>query len=258
MRRSGQRIYHCKNLGGLKLYLDYPNGNPGIMTMLRGSLVVEQQTFVLAKLFSPLETTFELISENQLFQHKKSPTWYWQYLKQGVIHISEGFDHLLFVACLILIAGSPKRIFMSVTGFTLAHSLTLVLRSLNLISVSVLATEAVIALSIIFLAAELIRRSQMTLTHNYPVLVAILIGLLHGFGFASALQEIGLPEQHQLLALMMFNVGVELGQVLFVLFILPILYGIRLLTTSELPTKVVAYGIGSLASFWAIERFLLT
>lgn len=177
------------------------------------------------------------------------------YLVFGVEHILNGFDHLLFVACLIFLAGTWRRILITITGFTIAHSITLTLAGLELFRMPIPPIEATIALSIVFLAREIALNKRDTLTWRYPIVVSSGFGLLHGFGFASALSEIGLPQTEIPAALVSFNVGVEIGQILFVamlLFISWLLsYSADLLKKVEKP---VAFGIGSIAMFWTVER----
>ncbi|KGJ88603.1 HupE/UreJ family protein [Colwellia psychrerythraea] len=138
------------------------------------------------------------------------------YTLLGFEHILNGIDHLLFVACIVLIASNVTKLFWAITGFTLAHSLTLLLSALNIVKLPIPPIEAIIALSIIFLASEIAKHNPASLTYRYPVAVSSSFGLLHGFGFASALMEIGLPETEIPLALLFFNIGVEIGQLAFV------------------------------------------
>ncbi len=185
------------------------------------------------------------------------------YLVFGVEHILNGFDHLLFVACLIFIAGTWRRILITITGFTLAHSITLTLAGLELVRLPIPPIEATIALSIVFLAREIALDRRDTLTWRYPIVVSSSFGLLHGFGFASALSEIGLPQTEISAALLAFNVGVEIGQVVFVFSILALGWLINFLlkvitinsgnwlTNIEKP---ITYGIGGIAAFWFFER----
>jgi hydrogenase/urease accessory protein HupE len=181
----------------------------------------------------------------------------------GIQHIWQGIDHLLFVACLILIAGSWKRILVTITGFTIAHSITLTLAALGLVRIPVPPVEAVIALSIVFLARELARDRRDTLTWRYPIAVSVSFGLLHGFGFASALAELGLPPGDIPAALLSFNIGVEIGQVLFVALVMiavRMLHALLHALSSEnarvlIRAEVTAiYGIGGLAMFWTLQR----
>ena len=142
----------------------------------------------------------------------------WSYLVLGVEHILAGIDHLLFVLALLLIVRGGKRILLTITAFTVAHSITLVAATLGWVRVPGPPVEAIIALSIVFVAAEIVHglRGKPGLTARAPWVVAFTFGLLHGFGFAGALAEVGLPEKAIPVALLMFNVGVEIGQLLFV------------------------------------------
>ncbi len=178
------------------------------------------------------------------------------YLVFGIEHILKGFDHLLFVACLIFIAGTWRRILVTITGFTLAHSMTLTLAGLELVRIPIPPIEATITLSIVFLAREIALDRRDTLTWRHPIAVSASFGLLHGFGFASALAEIGLPQTEVPAALLAFNVGVEIGQLMFVasaLIVMLVINKVKL----DLPAwvkQVPAYSMGSLAVFWLIER----
>ncbi len=179
------------------------------------------------------------------------------YTKLGIEHILLGIDHLLFVLALIIITKGKWRILKTITAFTIAHSITLSLAALGYVDFPTAPVEAVIALSIVFLAVEIVKNinGKQTLTSQKPWLVAFTFGLLHGFGFAGALANIGLPQQEIPLALAFFNVGVELGQIAFVLVVLVI---IKLLATKNnwpvFVKKIPAYAIGSMAAFWLIER----
>ena len=181
----------------------------------------------------------------------------------GLEHILKGFDHLLFVACLIFIAGTWRRILITITGFTLAHSVTLTLAGLELVRLPIPPIEASIALSIVFLAREIALDRRDTLTWRYPIAVSASFGLLHGFGFASALSEIGLPQTEIPAALLAFNVGVEIGQVLFVAAILTSFWLLtQTLSTLQLnpdnwPKRIekpVAYTVGGITVLWTVER----
>ena len=180
------------------------------------------------------------------------------YILLGVKHIIGGLDHLLFLFALLYIARKPKRILVTITGFTLAHSLTLFLIALDVIHVSIFAVEAVIILSIIFLAREIVLGNRASLTWRKPILVAAGFGLIHGAGFANALSEIGLPQAEKITALLFFNIGVEVGQVLIILFTLTIA---KIITFSPkllrpfrtLPWhNVFGYGIGIVSAHWAM------
>lgn len=179
------------------------------------------------------------------------------YTLLGIEHILLGFDHLLFVLALIILTKGAMRIVKTITAFTIAHSITLGMASLGYVHVPGPPVEAVIALSIMFLALEILRglNGQVTLTASKPWLVAFTFGLLHGFGFAGALAEIGLPQSEIPLALACFNIGVELGQLAFVGLMLCVIYLLHL--KRDWPVwlqKVPPYAIGTISAFWVIER----
>ena len=182
------------------------------------------------------------------------------YLVHGVEHILFGFDHLLFVLALILIVRSGRMLLWTITAFTVAHSITLSLATLGVVRVPGPPVEASIALSILLLAHEIVRsqRGETGLTARWPWLVAFSFGLLHGFGFAGALTDLGLPQGDIPLALFTFNLGVELGQLAFIAVVLGVMALARRL---PLPTAVgryalpcATYAIGGLAAFWFVER----
>lgn len=181
------------------------------------------------------------------------------YLTLGIGHILTGIDHLLFVFGLLLLVGSRWRLLQTVTAFTVAHSLTLAGTALGLIHVKSAVVETLVALSIVFLALELIhlRRGRAGLAVRFPWLIAFSFGLLHGMAFAGALAEVGLPSNDIPLSLLLFNVGVEAGQLIFVAGILAIAWAIRRIPPA-LPGWtgwIAPYGIGSFAAFWFIQRF---
>lgn len=180
------------------------------------------------------------------------------YFILGVEHILLGIDHLLFVLALLLIIDCRRKLLWTITAFTLAHSITLALASLGYVSLPGPPVEAVIALSIVLVAMETLRkrRGEHPATARWPWVVAFGFGLLHGFGFAGALIHIGLPQKSVPLALLMFNVGVEAGQLVFVAGVLFLAAGIRRLPF-RLPgwlNAVPPYAIGSIAMFWVLQR----
>jgi hydrogenase/urease accessory protein HupE len=178
-----------------------------------------------------------------------------QYTWLGIEHIWIGFDHLLFVLCLIWIAESWRRILVTITGFTLAHSITLGLAALEVVVLPVPPIEAAIALSVVFLANEMTRGRTNNLTWNYPVAVSISFGLLHGLGFAAVLSEIGLPQTELITGLVFFNVGVEIGQLLFAMMVIAVL---RLMNRwswfVSTGRTTIGYVSGCVAAYWFIER----
>ena len=180
------------------------------------------------------------------------------YLRLGVEHILGGVDHLLFVFGLLLLVSGWRRVVGTITAFTVAHSVTLAAATLGWVHVPQAPVEAVIALSIVFVAAEVVhaREGRPGLAERWPWLVAFTFGLLHGLGFAGALREVGLPSGAIPLALLFFNLGVELGQLAFVLAVIALR---RLLRgpLQRLPTgawRVPAYVTGAVAAFWVFER----
>jgi len=184
------------------------------------------------------------------------------YVRIGTEHILLGFDHLLFLTCLVLIAGTLRRVALTVTGFTLGHALTISLASLGIVHVDNRLVEALIALSIVFVATELARGRDDTLTMRYPVLVAAGFGTLHGLGFAGALAEISLAQTAVALSLVGFNLGVEAGQLIFVLAVLGAIAagrrlgsGLQAVDGLRLRHAAVA-GIGILSSVWFWQRTL--
>ena len=194
----------------------------------------------------------------QLNLSKPQPPPVLQYIQLGMFHIWSGFDHLLFVLCLILLVKKRSKLIWTITAFTIAHSITLALATLHIITVSSSFTEAAIALSIVFLAVELVQyyRGIEGIAFRYPWLVSFSFGLLHGLGFASALQDVGLPANNIPLALFLFNMGVEAGQLAFVFLVL-LLISITRPLAFQFPKwsyKIPAYLIGTLAMYWFIER----
>ncbi len=182
------------------------------------------------------------------------------YWRMGVVHILKGVDHLLFVLALLLIVSGFGPVITAVTAFTVAHSITLALATLGFVHVPSAPTEAIIALSILFLASEIIRQrnGEIGLTERYPWMIAFIFGLFHGLGFAGALSAIGVPQHEVPLALFMFNVGVETGQLLFIAVVLSLFKLLRRLpvTVPQGAWRVLPYGIGGVAAFWTIQRVM--
>lgn len=180
------------------------------------------------------------------------------YWAMGTIHILEGFDHLLFLLTLMLIVSGFWPLVKTVTAFTVAHSLTLALATLGLVNIPPAPTEAVISLSILLLAVEAVRKNagEVTLSERFPWVIAFTFGLVHGLGFAGALSEIGVPQNEVPLALLMFNVGVETGQLMFVAGVALLLAGAKIVVrpVESLVTRSAPYAIGGIAAFWTMER----
>lgn len=179
----------------------------------------------------------------------------------GIEHILLGFDHLLFVLALIFLTNGLGKTIKTVTAFTIAHSITLSLATLGYAEIPGKPVEAMIALSIVFLAVEIVRagNGKETLTQQRPWLIAFTFGLLHGFGFAGALTEIGLPSHEIPLALASFNLGVELGQVVFILVTTMLMLSLKSIFRRQLvwhgmAWQASAYLIGAISSYWLIDR----
>jgi len=175
-----------------------------------------------------------------------------EYIELGIEHILSGYDHLLFILALILLSPTLSKLLWSISGFTLAHSITLALGILGIVSVSILYIEAMIALSILFLARELlIQRS--TFTKKNLGIVAFIFGLLHGFGFATVLKNIGLAKDDIALSLFAFNIGIELGQLFYIFILGTILHTLTKYLKVE-SKSAFAYFIGVFSAYWFIER----
>jgi hydrogenase/urease accessory protein HupE len=180
------------------------------------------------------------------------------YFVIGIEHIVFGYDHLLFMIALVLLLSGFWTVFKAVTAFTIAHSVTLIGTTLGLVGMPQQPVESVIALSILFLAVEIVKRKPHApwLSERIPWVVAFAFGLLHGFGFAGALQEIGLPESEFPTALLTFNLGVEAGQLAIVGATIGVLGLLRhrLQHIEQTVVKIATYAIGVIASYWFIER----
>ncbi|MEH6833014.1 HupE/UreJ family protein [Falsihalocynthiibacter arcticus] len=190
------------------------------------------------------------------------------YVALGVEHILGGIDHLVFVLALLLLIRNWRPLVAAITAFTVAHSISLVAATLGWVTLPAPPVEAVIALSIMFLASELVQQSKdhQTLTVRYPWAVAFAFGLLHGLGFAGALVEIGLPEGDIPLALFSFNIGVEIGQLMFITVVLSLGYLLlrlapkiarKALQPQGVALITIGYGIGGVAAFWFVQRLAL-
>jgi len=252
-----RQTYRCDtDPAGGTLRVVYPAFNPSVSSLVRIVRLSGESHSILA---SPRQTEVS-IPEKESFGAVAR-----DYLWLGMQHILGGYDHLLFLVCLMLIAGTGRRILFTITGFTIAHSVTLVLSALGVVHVPIPPVEAAIALSIVFLAVEIVRGDPKSLTYRYPIAVSSSFGLLHGFGFAAVLGETGLPQTEITAALFFFNVGVEIGQIVFVAAVIAIYQAVRRvgnafpdrgssiagLRSLETPA---AYTVGMLAAFWLIER----
>lgn len=177
------------------------------------------------------------------------------YLVLGIEHILGGIDHLMFVVSLLFLVGFRRQLFWTITAFTLAHSLTLASAALGWLTLRSAPVEATIALSIVLVAAEALHKRE-TLARRLPALVAFLFGLVHGLGFAGALTDIGLPQNHLTTALLTFNLGVELGQLLAVAVAWAVWRALRDTRIAARSRTPLLYGIGSMAAYWSWLRIV--
>jgi hydrogenase/urease accessory protein HupE len=255
----GRRLYQCNIQdadAAFSVVLDYPRSNPALTSLI----VFKPFEVEPIQVFSGPEKTTVTIPVST-----SASTVAKQYTVAGVEHILIGTDHLLFVLCLMIIAGSFKRLLLTVTGFTIAHSITLTLATLNIFRLPTELVELLIALSIVLLAVEIIKHNRAkdsaepSFTWRYPVSASSAFGLLHGFGFAVVLQELGLPASMKVHALLFFNIGVEIGQLLFIALVL-VLVWITLRTISAankhraVLVEAVVYVVGITSSYWLFER----
>lgn len=243
-------------LNGAMISIKYPVMNPSVACIIKVSLLNGQK---FTKLLGPDELIWRVPQEESFAAVAQ------QYTILGIKHILEGWDHLLFLICLMLVAGIGKKLWITITGFTIAHSITLALSALGVVRLPIPPVEAVIALSVVYLAVEIALQKKDSLTYKYPIAVSSSFGLLHGFGFAAVLADIGLPQIEVVTSLLFFNVGVELGQIIFVLGILLLWLLIRKISLDKnlnskfkfkrvALEKAAAYFCGCLASYWMIER----
>jgi len=273
---SGQKQFQCdiQDSKEMSVALTYPNNNPALSSLVQFTKL-SGEAFSLFNGPDVLSITLpDKVGFLQVTQ---------QYIEAGLFHILEGYDHLLFVLCLMQIAGGLRRIFITITGFTLAHSVTLVLASLEIIHIRVDLVEVLIALSIVMLAVEMAKAKKgsihTSLIWRHPATMASLFGLLHGLGFASALGDLGLPSTMKLPALVFFNLGVELGQILFIAVVISLLVAIKKtytflktkflysptdLVIENMPSALasitlplwVIYMVGIASGYWFIQRSL--
>ena len=250
--------YSCPGgLSGKTVSIEFPIINPSLSSLFQVRLANGEQHVQVLK---PSETSWKIPDAENKLAVAGQYTWL------GVEHIWIGLDHLLFVACLLLIARTPRKVLITITGFTVAHSITLALSVLDIIRIPTPPVEAAIALSVVFLAWEIVKNDENQLTFRYPVAVSTSFGLLHGLGFAAVLRDIGLPQTQLPTALLFFNVGVEIGQILFLLALIVAFLTLRPLLRRVLRvddtkgvrwesiTTPASYVIGGVAAYWMIER----
>ena len=251
IRVSG--IIRCpEGLDGFTIRFSYPHYNPSLSTVIRYTPVEGQpRTAVL----SPDISVWTIPDRQSWWSVAR------EYLKLGFIHILGGIDHLLFVTGLLILAREFRRVIIVITGFTIAHSISLSLSALQLINIPLVPVEAAITLSILFLAGEIVRNREYSLAWRYPLTVSSIFGLLHGLGFAAALKTIGLPRDEITSALLCFNIGVELGQIAFILclagcfrLIVTLKRSASSVITWNMLRVTAGYVMGIPASYWLFLR----
>lgn len=252
--RTGQLCYRCEDgLPGRTVSIQYPGYTPSTSTLMK---FIVQAGPTHTVILGPQETAWRVPEAETKSRVARD------YTSLGIHHIWAGNDHLLFLVCLLWIAGSFRRVLTTITGFTLAHSVTLALSALDIIRVPVPPVEAVIALSVVFLATEIAKGRRDNLTWRHPIVVSSSFGLLHGLGFAAVLNEIGLPQTELITGLLFFNVGVEIGQILFAVVVVSCIYLLRRATVhwaneralNDRLQVVMSYVVGCTASYWLIDR----
>lgn len=239
----------------LQLTIDYPGPKGTAPIILRAKALDGTVTSVSG---APGATQISVSGKGGTLHHLLS------YFETGLHHIISGYDHLLFLICLMLIARTPRSIFYTVTAFTAGHALTITLASLGVVLVDTGTVEVLIALSIMFAAAEVIRNNRQTFMWRMPWISAILFGLLHGLGFANVLREIGLPSSDMIVSLVAFNIGIEVGQLVFVLLCGVFVVAVRQLGqrqnlfrfSTRRGQSLLAYPIGIIASVWFFSRLI--
>jgi hydrogenase/urease accessory protein HupE len=241
------QIYRCEEpLFGKRIDIAFPAFNPSLSSLL------ELETLsgvTYAGVLGPGDRSWRVPRIESVGQVLL------RYTELGIGHILFGYDHLLFLVCLVIIAQTTRRIVFVVTGFTIAHSITLIATTFGLVSPPVGIVEVMIALSIVFAASEVARNRADTLIWRYPIVFSSLFGLLHGFGFAGALQDIGLPQTHLIQALLFFNLGVEAGQLSVIAAGALIWHSIRRSGANLSSLRpATAYTAGILAAFWTLDR----
>jgi len=248
----GSKLFRCTGGQTLGVAINYPGANPALSSLI----ILQRLDGEVIELFNPPEQT-QIALPQEITPLQVAG----QYLLGGTKHILVGFDHLLFITCLIFIAGGIKRLLITITGFTLAHSITLVLASLNIVRVSAPLVEVFIALSIAILAAEIIKQKTHTWAWRFPLSSACIFGLLHGFGFASVLADLGLPYEMKINALIFFNVGVELGQLIFIVAVVSAVNVLKQIQPLQAylgqAGTLSLYAIGSISVYWLVERCMV-
>lgn len=239
----------CSNSGlvGSKIWID------GLVSSDKGVFIHYKKNSKVDKALLRATTPFMTID----YKSSKFEIFF-EYVQLGIHHIWSGYDHLMFVFSLVLLALNMRSLLWAISAFTLAHSVTLAFGILGIVSVGASYVEAMIALSIVFLAKEVVVDHRETFTRRYLGLTSFTFGLLHGFGFSSVLRTIGLPQNEIPLSLFSFNAGIELGQLSFIAVVSSLLYIVKKVPSiKERSLNLsIAYIIGTISSMWLIERVI--
>ncbi|WP_170235834.1 HupE/UreJ family protein [Colwellia demingiae] len=249
-RLQGAIIYKCDNINdNLVIDITYPLHNPALTSLISYTPL---QGDIIEHFNDP---SIQRVEVDKVLNGKDISK---EYIVSGIKHILEGFDHLLFILCLFIITGWGKRLILAISGFTAGHTLTLIASSYQWISLPIGFVEFLIALSVLFLSVEITKNNKKTFSWKHPFTIASLFGLLHGFGFASVLNQYGLPTENKFNALVSFNLGVEIGQLLFISAVSLLMYMINSkFTFFKRGFNLGVYAIGGLSGYWVIERFWL-
>jgi hypothetical protein len=245
---NSRKLFKCTDgLRGHDVAIRYPQFNPAVTTIIR---LNDLDGGRMSKALDPQTDSWTVPA---------AETWLrvaWDYTLLGMNHILTSPDHLLFLVCLLWIAGTWKRTLITITGFTVAHSISLALSALKVVHIPEAPVEIAIALSILFLAREAAVGNRGSLTWRYPIVVSSSFGLLHGLGFAAALMEIGLPQKELVTGLLFFNVGVEFGQIVFIAALLAAVAVFKLLRVDwpRALIKVPVYAVGAMSMFWTLRN----
>lgn len=240
-----------------------PGGLNGKQVGIEGLAEARTDALVRVERLDGSEQVGRILPGSNQFEVRPSPGPFevvLTYTVIGIEHILLGFDHLLFLLALVMIVRDTRKLLITITAFTIAHSITLSLATLGVLHVPGPPVEAIIALSIVFVAAEImhLRQGRIGLAARKPWIVAFAFGLLHGLGFAGALAEVGLPENSIPLALLFFNIGVEIGQVVFIAVVLGVFHLSNKLVAGRFDLRrlepIPVYLIGGTASYWVFER----
>ncbi len=253
---SAEKKANDIRLGSPSVVVEYPQGNPALSTLVQ---ITRTDGTSYSLYNGPDVTRIPLPTQLTVWDQAK------KYISGGIEHILNGFDHLLFVLCLMQIAGSPRGILIAITGFTFAHSVTLAIATLGVLQINLALVDALISLSIVVLAIEIVKNRRDTLTWRYPVVIATLFGLLHGFGFAGALSGFASPQKMEVLTLAFFNIGIEAGQLFFILAVTAVIKLVQWLggrrtvlnyTDGLLPLSIVRF-VGVIGMYWFFDRSVM-